>query len=193
MENGSSDLTGLLLQWREGNPAAREELLVRVYDELRLMAVQQMRGERPDHTLAATALVHEAWLRLFDNTRVDFQSRAHFFGAAARLMRQILVDHARARRAQRRGGGQAHLPLDEQTAGWVQADDRLLALDEALQSLAALDEAQARLVELRYFSGLSIEETAVVMNISPATVKRHWATARAYLAHHLREATGPGG
>lgn len=187
MEHESGDLTHLLLRWRGGDHEAREMLLARVYEELREMASSQMRRERPDHTLAATALVHEAWLRLFDATRVDFHSRAHFFGAAARLMRQILVDHARARRALRRGGGQDVLSLDTSRVAMQEADDQLLALDDALRSLAALDEAQAHLVELRYFSGLTIEETAAAMNISTATVKRHWATARAYLAHHLRD------
>lgn len=174
-------VTQLLREWQDGEPEALNRLIPLIYDELRQLAGRHMAREYGAQTLQATALVNEAWIKLAQQSQVDFQNRTHFFGAAARLMRQILVDHARARLARKRGGGVAKVPLDEAQVQAQAADESLLALDQALNALAALDPDQARMVELRYFSGLSIEETANVMHLSPATVKRHWNTARAWL------------
>jgi len=158
-----------------------EELMPLVYDELRRLAAHYLRHERPDHTLQPTALVHEAYLRLVDQTQVRWQNRAHFFGIAANLMRQILVNHALSHRASKRGGTAIKLTLDEAAGLSKQRDVDLVALDEALTRLAALDSQPSRIVELRFFGGLSIEETAEVLRISPATVKREWTMAKAWL------------
>ena len=184
------DVTGLLLAWGSGSADAGERLLPVVYAELHRQAAREMRRESADHTLQATALVHEAYLRLVDQRRVEWRSRAHFFGVAAGLMRRILVDHARARRAAKRGGDVRPLTLGavERQASDPSGDDPavdLLALDDALGRLAALDADQARLVELRWFGGLTIEETAEALGVSPATVKREWVTARAWLRREL--------
>lgn len=185
------DVTGLLLAWRQGDSSAHERLLAAIYEELRRQAARAMRREG-EHTLQPTALVHEAWLRLVDQTRVEWRSRAHFLGTAAQMMRRVLVDHARGRHAAKRGGEQLQVSLgaaDHAVAG--SADDsavELLALHEALERLAALDADQARLVELRYFGGLTIEETAEALDVSPATVKREWAVARAWLRRELERA-----
>jgi RNA polymerase sigma factor (TIGR02999 family) len=186
-------VTELLLAWGGGSPAALNALLPLVYDELHRQAARALRREAAGHTLQATALVHEAYLRLFDQARVDLHNRAQFFGVAARCMRRILVDHARARRALKRGGGEqqltlAHAEFAAESAGDAQAD--VLALHEALERLAGMDPEQGRLVELRYFGGLSIADTAGVLGVSAATVKRDWAVARAWLRREL-EGRGP--
>ena len=187
-----ADVTQLLLAWGAGDRAAGELLLPAVYDELHRQAERAMRREGSDHTLQPTALVHEAYLRLVDQRRVAWRNRAQFFGIAAETMRRILVDHARGRLAAKRGGGAARVTLDDASpvagdAGGAPGADALdiLALHDALERLAALDEAQARVVELRYFGGLSIEETAEAMGVSPATVKREWAVARGWLRREL--------
>lgn len=181
------DVTQMLLAWSRGDEAEGDELLAAVYAELHRQAARAMRRESPDHTLQATALVHEAYLRLVDQRRVEWRNRAHFFGIAAQMMRRILVDHARGRDAAKRGGGLASVTLSDAVAGSGDADDavEVLALHEALERLATLDPDQARVVELRYFGGMSIEETAEVTGVSPATVKREWAVARAWLKREL--------
>ena len=191
-QNGrtSEDLTDLLLAWRADRTSVESRLLPAIYEELRRQARRALRRERGDaeHTLQTTALVHEAYLRLVDQRRVEWQNRAHFFGIAAQMMRRILVDHARSRRAQKRGAGARAVTLDEATA---RAHDTsaggvdILALHDALEELERLDAIQARIVELRYFTGLTIEETAEAIGVSPATVKREWAIARAWLRREL--------
>ncbi len=185
-----SDVTQLLLAWRGGDPAVGERLMPAIYDELRRQAQRAMRREAGEHTLQATALVHEAYLKLVDQRRVQWRNRAHFFGVAAQLMRRILVDHARGKGAEKRGGGMHRLTLGDADAAPVEdaagaGGVDVLALHDALEELARLDPVQARVVELRYFSGLNIEETAEAMDISPATVKREWAVARAWLRREL--------
>ena len=178
----SKQVTELLIDWSNGHQEALTDLMPLVYDELRRLANHYLRRERPDHTLQPTALVNEAYLRLVDQTGVGWQDRAHFFGIAANSMRQILINHAHSHRAAKRGGTAFKLSLDE-AAGLSQTreDVDLVALDEALSRLAVLDPQQARIVELRFFGGLTIEETAEVLRISPATVKREWTTAKAWL------------
>ena len=180
-------ITQLLVEWGKGDQAALDRLAPLVYEELRRMARTYLRGERPDHTLQATALVHEAYLRLVDQHSVSWQNRAHFFGIASQMMRRILVNHATARAADKRGGGAQKLALDE-AAGLAEGREaELIALDEALKELEKLDQRQGRIVELRYFGGLSIEETAEVLDLSPATVKREWSTARLWLRRRLKQ------
>jgi RNA polymerase sigma factor (TIGR02999 family) len=173
------------MQWRNGDKSALNSLLPMVYGELRRLAKHYLKSERPDHTLQSTALVHEAYLRLVgqDSLRVD--SRAHFFGIAAGLMREILVDHARRRGAAKRGGDCLTLTLDEAIAWPQQKPLDVVALDDALKRLAGMDPRQSRIVELRFFGGLSIEEASEVLEISPATVKREWATARLWLQREM--------
>jgi RNA polymerase sigma factor (TIGR02999 family) len=182
-------VTRLLGDLRRGRPEAAEEVLPLVYDELRAIAGRYMRRERPGHTLQATALVHDAFLKLVDQTRVEWQDRAHFFAVASQAMRRILVDHARARHADKRGAGADHVEMSDAIVVADRRDplspEELLALDAALSELAAIDPDQARIVELRYFGGLSIEEAAEAMSISPATLKREWAVARAWLKRRL--------
>jgi RNA polymerase sigma factor (TIGR02999 family) len=180
-----NDLTQLLHAWRQGNQVARNQLMSLVYDELRRLAGNYLRRERVGHSLQPTALVHEAYLQLIDQSQVSWESRAHFFGATARLMRRILVDHARAHNAEKRGGGEERLELNEAIGVPEQKDINLLALDDALSELARLDPQQSQIVELRYFGGLSIEETATVLNISPATVKREWSLAKVWLYRQI--------
>ena len=156
-----------------------------VYGELRRLARHYLSRERSDHTLQCTALVHEAYVRLAGGNPPDWKDRAHFFGVAARLMRQVLVDHARAHRAAKRGGGAPRLTLDEELIGAGSADLDVLALDDALTDLAAVSPQQSQIVELRFFSGLTIEETSEVLGVSPATVKRSWTTARAWLFREM--------
>jgi len=181
----SHQVTQLLLDWRGGDQHALDALTPLVYDELRRIARRYLQRERPGHTLQSTALVNEAFLKLIDQ-QVSWQNRAHFFAMAAQFMRRILVDHARGRHAVKRGGEAAcKLTLDEGVAVASQRDVDVIALDTALERLAAMDEQQARIVELRFFAGLSIEETAEVLEISPATVKRDWAMARAWLFREL--------
>ena len=182
----SPDVTGLLHAWSTGDAAAAEQLLPAIYDELHRQAARAMRREGDAHTLQATAVVHEAYLRLVDQRRVEWRSRAHFFGVAAQMMRRVLVDHARARLAGKRGGALQRVTLGD--VGSAPADNTdldVLALHEALERLAVLDPDQARLVELRYFGGLGIEETAEALGVSPATMKREWAVARAWLRREL--------
>jgi len=170
-----------------------DQLLPVVYDELRRLAQSYLRKEHPGHTLQATSLVHEAYLKLIDQKVTAWQNRAHFFGIAAQLMRRILVDHARQKHAAKRGGSQIRVTFDE---GLPLSDDQgpdLVALDLALEKLAEIDERQARLVELRYFGGLSIEETAEVMQTSPATVKRDWTLAKAWLHRELSDSEADDG
>ena len=180
------EVTRLLLEWGGGNRAALDELMPLVYEELRRLARRYMTGERRGHTLQTTALVNEAYLRLVDQQGVRWQSRAHFFGIAARLMRQILVDHARGRQAAKRGGGaQVLLSVGALDRLGAREDVNLLELDEALGRLEKVDPQKTQIVELRYFGGLTIEETAEALSISPATVKRDWAMARAWLRREL--------
>jgi RNA polymerase sigma factor (TIGR02999 family) len=181
----SKEITQLLIAWNEGDQRARDELTPLIYDELRRLARGYLRRERPGHTLQPTALVHEAFLRLIDQSRVNWQNRAHFFGAAARLMRQILINHAEARRAAKRGGEAERVSLNDVDHSAVGREIDLVALNEALTNLERIDPQQGRIVELRYFSGLTVEEVAEVMGVSPATVKREWSTARAWLRREL--------
>jgi RNA polymerase sigma factor (TIGR02999 family) len=176
-----SQVTELLARWSHGEEAAREKLVPLVYDELRRVARRCLAGQPQDQTLQSTALVHEAYLRLVGRSEVHWQNRVHFFAVAARLMRGILVDHARMRHAAKRGGSNLTLTLDDALAPPKQRELDLVALDDALNALATLDPKQGQLVELRFFAGLSIEDTSRVMGLSPATVKREWATARAWL------------
>ena len=180
------DVTVLLTRVNAGDPSAPARLLELVYDDLRHLAAAYMRDEREDHTLQATALVHEAYLRMVDWKNVTWESRAHFFAVAAQVMRRVLVDHARHKNAAKREGAQQKLTLDEAVSF---ADDKeldILALEEALLSLENLDRRQAQIVELRFFGGLSIEEAAHVLKISPATVKREWVIAKAWFQRELR-------
>jgi RNA polymerase sigma factor (TIGR02999 family) len=183
--NSTPDITRLLIEWTGGDQHAMEALLPVVYDELRRLAGRYLRRERPGHTLQSTALVHEAYLRMIDQKNVSWQGRAHFFGIAAQMMRRILVDHARSRDAAKRGSGACKMSLDEGLLAPAERDINLVALDQALETLSKLDPQQARIVELRFFAGLSIEDTAEVLKISPATVKRDWAMAKAFLTRQL--------
>jgi RNA polymerase sigma-70 factor, ECF subfamily len=181
MDRPPADVTRHLQEWSNGQEQALDRLVPQIHRELRRLAASYLRKERPDHTLQPTALVNEAFLKLIDQRAVKWQNRAHFFGIAAQAMRRILVDHARARAAGKRGDGVRNVPLDEAMTigGTVNID--LLALDEALTRLAAIDPQQSRVVELRFFGGLTMEETAEVMHISPATVGREWRMAKAWL------------
>jgi len=174
-------VTDLLLAWGLGEKSAAERLIPLVYDELRARAAAALRHERPDHTLTPAALVNEAYLRLVDQRLPPLEGRNHFYAVAARVMRQVLVDHARSRKAAKRNAGRAPVPLDEAPPIVSERADELVALDDALAALAVVDPEKARLVELRYFTGLTIEETAEMLGASPATVKREWALARAWL------------
>jgi RNA polymerase sigma factor (TIGR02999 family) len=182
-------VTQLLAKVGAGNQAAFDEVFPLVYAELRRIAAREMRREKPGRTLQTTALVHEAYLRLLKDASLSFENRAHFLGIAAHAMREILIEHARARSARKRGGGAVRITLDDLVAPVPSPSIDVLALDEALQRLARLDERHARVVELRYFGGLSVEETAVALELSPATVKRAWTIARAWL---FRELAGSG-
>ncbi len=177
----SENVTELLIELSNGDRNAVDLLLPVIYDELRKLAANYLRRERPDHTLQPTALVHEAYLRLVDQTRVTWQNRAHFFGVAAQIMRRLLVDHARKHKAEKRGQDFQKLSLDENIDRSVDRSSELIALDDALKALEAHDAQKARVVELRYFGGLSIEETADVLGVTPTTIKRHWRFAKAWL------------
>jgi RNA polymerase sigma factor (TIGR02999 family) len=179
------DVTQLLKDWSGGNKAALDALAPIVYNELRRLAASHLRRERPDHTLQATALVHEAYLKLIDQRNVQWQNRAHFFGIAAQMIRRLLVDHARTVKAAKRGGGVAALALDEALGVAEKRDLEIESLDDALHALAEVDPQQARIVELRFFTGLSIEETAEALGISASTVKRDWVVAKAWLFRQL--------
>jgi RNA polymerase sigma factor (TIGR02999 family) len=179
------DVTALLAAWSNGDPAVGSTLMDAVYSELRRLARGYLRRERRDHSLPPTALVHEAYLKLVDQRRVRWQSRAHFFAIAAHVMRRVLVDHARAHGAAKRGAG-ARVPLQDIDASVEGPDIEILALDAALDRLAAIDQRRSQLVELRFFGGLTVDETAVVLGVAPITVKRDWALARAWLYRELR-------
>lgn len=184
-DGDSGNVTQLLLEWRAGDRTALDRLMPLVYNELRLIAGRMLRGHQASPTVQGTTLVHEAYLRLVDQNRSNWEGRAHFFGVAATIIRNILVDHARARRAQKRGGETPVLTLDEALVAPKQRDIELVALDDALTSLAKLDPQQARIVELRFFAGLSIEETAEVLGISASTVKRDWILAKTWIFRAL--------
>lgn len=181
-----SDVTRILQFITDGQPRAAEELLPLVYEELRKLAAARMANEAPNQTLQPTALVHEAWLRLTGKEDVKWDGRAHFFGAAAEAMRRILIDNARRKSAQRRGGGRQRLDIAEMDIAAPAKDDELLAMDEALEKFAAEDKQKAELVKLRYFAGLSVEESAQILGISIPTAKRWWAYARAWLFDQMR-------
>ncbi|TVP54940.1 MAG: sigma-70 family RNA polymerase sigma factor [Gemmatimonadales bacterium] len=186
----STDAQGILRRLAEGDMRALDQLYPLVYDDLRRVARAQLAREHPDHTLDTTALVHESYLRFVGSTPIDAEGRAHFLSIAARAMRRILVDHARKRRAGKRGGGAIPEPL---TPGLAVVDDRsleLVALDDALERLEALDERKARVVEYRVFTGMTVEETAETLGVSPATVKRDWTVARAWLNRQIRPEPG---
>jgi len=177
----ADNLTGLLFEWRQGDEAALDKLTPLVYDELRRIAHRYVQRERDGHTLQTTALVNEAYLRLAGQRKIEWQSRAHFFAVTAQVMRHILIDHARRRHYAKRGGDAEHVPLDEAAAMSAQRAAELVALDEALDELAKLDPRKSRVVELRYFGGLSMEETAEVLEVSLMTVRRDWRVAKAWL------------
>ena len=182
----SHELTQMLIQLSEGKSQVVDDILPLIYDELRGLASNYLRRERSDHTLQPTALVHEAYLKLIDQTQVKWQNRAHFFGVAANIMRRILVDHARKHTADKRGGAVEKLPLEEELLIVSEGKSaELLALDEALKNLEKIDEQKSKIVELRYFGGLSVEETAEVLGVSEITVKRHWRMAKAWLYGQL--------
>jgi RNA polymerase sigma-70 factor, ECF subfamily len=186
----ATEVTLLLAALSRGEDDAASKLIPFVYDELRRLASNYMRRERADHTLQATALVHEAYLKLVEQRSVSWQSRAHFFGVAAQLMRRILIDHARGRSRQKRGGEQYKVSLDEAIVFSEQQADELLAVDDCLNRLAKIDPRQARIVEMRFFGGLSVEESAEALGISPKTVKRDWSVAKAWLYADLKERYG---
>lgn len=184
-ELGPQEITLMLKAWSGGDASSASELMPFVYDELRKVAAHYSRSERPGHTLQPTALVHEAYLKLVDISSVTWQDRAHFFAVAAQIMRHILVDHARGKGRDKRGGSAQKLSLDEAIGFSPTKDVGLLKLDEALDQLVLQDQRQAKIVELRFFGGLTIEETAEVLGISPATVKREWLIAKAWLFRQL--------
>jgi RNA polymerase sigma factor (TIGR02999 family) len=179
-------VTGILLKWREGDEAALDRLVPIVHDELRRIARRCMAGERAGHSLQATALVNEAYLRLIDVQHVNWQNRAHFLAMSARLMRRILVDYARSKGYQKRGGGAVKVTFDEGLPVAAEPALDLVAFDDALKALAAVDERKSRVIELRFFGGLSVEETATVLGVSPETVMRDWKLAKAWLMRELR-------
>ena len=182
----SAEVTVLLSELAKGDPEAASRLVPLVYGELRRIALRHMRRESADHTLQATALVHEAYLKLVEQRSVEWQSRAHFFAVASQAMRRILIDHARGNLRDKRGGGQRAIPLDEALVFSPEQSADLLELDVALHRLADLDPRQARIVELRFFAGLSVEEAAAVLGVSPKTVKRDWSMAKAWLHGELK-------
>ena len=189
-----ASITAILRLWSDGEEDASEELIQTVYGELRRQARRQLRGERKNHTLDTAALINEAYLKLVDQRSVYWRDRAHFFGLAAELMRRVLVDHARSRRRDKRGGGNDAIALDDLCAASVPMTEALnvdlIALDDALTRLAARDKRQVRIVELRYFAGLDVEQTAEVLEISTATVKREWAAAKGWLRYELTREAG---
>ena len=191
MHNPARDeVTVLLGQLANGNDGAASRLIPIVYGELRRLAAGYMRRERKDHTLQPTALVHEAYLKLIEQKNTDWQSRAHFFGIAAQTMRRILVDHARGHMRDKRGGGAITVPLDEALVFAPEQSSELVRLDQSLERLAKLDARQSRIVELRFFGGLTVEQTAAVLGISEKTVKRDWSMARAWLHGDMKTSHG---
>lgn len=183
--SAEQNITQLLLESSKGDKKALDQLMPAVYGELRRLAESYIQGERPDHTLQATALVHEAYLRLIDQRNVDWKNRAQFFAMAAKMMRRILVNHAEAHQAAKRGGPAQKLSLDEAISFFTEQHLDLLELNEALERLSSLDERQSQIVELRFFAGLSIEEIADVLKVSPATIKRDWTMAKTWLLREL--------
>lgn len=179
------EITRLLHDLAAGEEEAFDRLVPVVYDQLRRIARRHMAGEKSGHTLTGTALVHEAYTDLVALNGIDWHDREHFFAVASRVMRRVLVDHAVAKKAQKRGGGRSRVPLHEELAAIEQRPDDLLALDEALKRLSFLDERQSRVVECRFFAGMTIEETATALDVSPATVRRDWTAARAWLNREL--------
>ena len=188
--SSSYAVTELLARWSGGDSAARDAIVPLVYQELRRLARKCLAGQRSDHTLQPTALVHEAYLRLVKAHSTEWQNRVHFFAVAAQVMRQILVDHARARAAVKRGGGAFKITLNEDVLLRNKPELDILELDRALKRLLELDARQCQIVELRFFAGLSIEETAKILDISPATTKREWATARMWLHREISVGAG---
>jgi RNA polymerase sigma-70 factor (ECF subfamily) len=186
----TSGITQLLIEWNNGRPEALEDLLPLVYSELKRLATRYLHREQADHTLQPTALVHEAYLRLIDQRQVRWQNRAHFYGIAAKIMRRILVDYARARQADKRGAGWERVTMIEDQTPDNRAGLDLLALDQALERLATFDAQQERIVELRYFGGLTIEEAAEVVGVSAATIVREWTIARAWLRGEMSKSPG---
>jgi RNA polymerase sigma factor (TIGR02999 family) len=185
MPHTPQNVTQLLIAWNGGDKQALDKLLPVVYDELRRQAARYLRRERPGHTLQTTALIHEAYLRLIDQKSVQWQNRAQFFGIAAQMMRRILVDHARTKHRAKRGGSAVRVSLTDATSVTKDSDLDLVELDEALNRLAEIDPQQSKIVELRFFSGLNVEETAAALQISPATVKRDWKVAKAWLHREI--------
>ncbi len=188
MTSSPQTVTESLIAWSQGDEAALNQLIPLVHDELRRLAKRYMRrerGQRPGHTLQTTALVNEAYMRLIDASQVQWQNRAHFFAISARLMRQILVDYARAQKYAKRGGGAPQVSLDEAATFTAERAPDLVALDDALNALAAVDERKSRVIEMRFFGGLSVEETAEVLKVSPDTVMRDWRLAKAWLLREL--------
>jgi RNA polymerase sigma factor (TIGR02999 family) len=183
-------VTQLLIDWGNGDKAALDRLIPLVYDELRRLARHYMKRERAGLTLQTTALVNEAYLRLVDQRNVHWQNRTHFFAISAQLMRRILIDHARKRHNARRGGDVRKVSLDQAAVVSRDNDAELIALDDALKSLEAMDQRKSKIVELRFFAGLNIEDTAEVLGISPATVQREWSVAKAWLYREINEGTG---
>jgi RNA polymerase sigma factor (TIGR02999 family) len=186
------EVTQLLKAWTGGDEQALEKLTPLVYRQLHQVAQRCMAGQRPDHTLQTTALVNEVYLRLVDCEQVNWQDRAHFFAVSARLMRRILIDFARSRGYQKRGAGATHIPLEEAPSVGSEPDPNLVALDDALKALAAVDERKAKVVELRFFGGLSIDETAEVLKVSVETVVRDWRLAKMWLLRELSEGNSSG-
>lgn len=187
MATSQTEVTQLLIDWRGGDQSALDKLMLLVYDELHALARRYMKQERGDHTLQTTALVNEAYLKLVGGQSPDWQNRAHFFGVAAQVMRHLLIDHARSRRYARRGGNTVRITLDDNVAASPGESVDLLALNEVLDRLDAIDERKRRIVELRYFGGLSVEETAEVLGLSVITIKREWLKAKAWLYRELNQ------
>lgn len=186
MTDSNKDITVLLKDWESGNESAMEQLMAVVYDELRKISRSYLSNERSDHTLGATGLVNEAYFRLVNQNRTSWQSRAHFFGVAAQVMRRILINHARDKKAAKRGGGAVVLNIDQITDMAEQEGIDLEALEEALNGLASFDERQAKIVELKFYGGLTEEEMSEVLKVSPATIRRDWRRARLWLLRFLK-------
>jgi len=189
ISHAPAEVTALLIKWRQGDPAAMEQLVPLVYAELHQIARRCMAQERAGHSLQATALINEAYVRLVDARRVNWQDRHHFLAMAARLMRRVLVDFARARGYQKRGGGAAKVTFDEDLAIVAEQSQAIVDLDDALEALARFDERKSRVIELRFFGGLSVEETAAVLHVSSDTVMRDWRLAKAWLLREMRDRT----
>jgi RNA polymerase sigma factor (TIGR02999 family) len=191
VDAASSDVTDLLLRWSAGDRSALESLTPIIYDDLRRLARALLSRERPEHTLSATALVHEAYLKLVDQRRVQWQNRAHFFGAAAAIMRRVLVDHARAKLSDKRGGSAVKIAMEESMALVAGLAEDILDLDGALDALAAVDDRKAQVVQMKFFAGMTMPEIAAALALSDATVERDWTMARAWLVRHLHGAPAP--